>query len=87
MAYLVETANENHALHANDAEPLGQPDLAHKAGQGRLAPLSYVAPVRELSMLLGVLFGAKLLSESLDPSRVIGTVCMVAGIVMLAHAT
>lgn len=51
-----------------------------------MAPLSYVAPVRELSMLLGVLFGAKLLRESLNPSRVIGIVCMVAGVVVMAHA-
>jgi drug/metabolite transporter (DMT)-like permease len=51
-----------------------------------MAPLSYVAPIRELSMLLGVLFGAKLLRESLVPSRVIGTACMVAGVVMLARA-
>lgn len=51
-----------------------------------MAPLSYVAPVRELSMLLGVVFGTKLLRESFIPSRVIGTACMVAGIVMLARA-
>jgi uncharacterized membrane protein len=51
-----------------------------------MAPLSYVAPIRELSMLLGVLFGAKLLRESLIPSRVIGTTFMVAGVVMLARA-
>ena len=50
-----------------------------------MAPLSYVAPIRELSMLLGVLFGAKLLRESFVPSRVIGTACMVAGIIMLAR--
>lgn len=51
-----------------------------------MAPLSYVAPVRELSMLLGVLFGAKLLRESFVPSRVIGTAFLVAGVVMLARA-
>ncbi|HEY6895932.1 MAG TPA: DMT family transporter [Rhodocyclaceae bacterium] len=51
-----------------------------------MAPLSYVAPIRELSMLLGVLFGAKLLRESFVPSRAIGTACMVAGVVMLARA-
>jgi drug/metabolite transporter (DMT)-like permease len=51
-----------------------------------MAPLSYVAPIRELSMLLGVLFGAKLLRESFVPSRVIGTACMVAGVLMLARA-
>ncbi|AWI74771.1 hypothetical protein CEW83_05690 [Parazoarcus communis] len=49
-----------------------------------IAPLSYVAPVRELSMLLGVLFGAKLLRESFSLSRGIGTACMVAGVVLLA---
>ncbi len=51
-----------------------------------MAPLSYVAPLRELSMLLGVLFGAKLLREAFNPLRLIGTVCMVAGVVMLACA-
>jgi drug/metabolite transporter (DMT)-like permease len=53
----------------------------------QMAPLSYVAPVRELSMLLGVLVGAQLLRESLSPSRVIGTACMVAGVVILACAS
>lgn len=51
-----------------------------------LAPLSYVAPVRELSMLIGVLIGSRLLSESLTPSRVIGTASMVVGIALLAVA-
>ena len=51
-----------------------------------MAPLSYVAPVRELSMLVGVFFGAKLLRESFVPSRVIGTACMVAGVILLARA-
>ena len=51
-----------------------------------MAPLSYVAPVRELSMLLGILFGAKLLRESILPSRIIGTVCLVIGVVLLSQA-
>lgn len=51
-----------------------------------MAPLSYVAPVRELSMLLGVLFGARLLREAFVPSRLIGTVCMVIGVALLARA-
>lgn len=51
-----------------------------------MAPLSYIAPVRELSMLVGVLFGARLLRETFVPSRIVGTACMVAGIVMLARA-
>lgn len=48
------------------------------------APLAYVAPLRELSMLLGVLFGAKVLREALTPSRVLGTVCMLLGVAALA---
>lgn len=51
-----------------------------------MAPLSYVAPVRELSMLIGVLFGAKVLRESFIPSRVVGTACMVAGVIILSRA-
>lgn len=51
-----------------------------------MAPLSYVAPVRELSMLLGIVFGASLLREALTPSRLVGTVCMIAGVVLLACA-
>lgn len=51
-----------------------------------LSPLSYVAPVRELSMLAGVWFGAKVLREALSPARVVGAVCMVAGIVLLTRA-
>lgn len=50
-----------------------------------VAPLSYVAPVRELSMMLGVLMGAYLLRERLQASRVFGTALMVAGIILLAR--
>lgn len=51
-----------------------------------IAPLSYVAPVRELSMLLGVLLGSWFLREALSVSRIAGTVCMVLGVVLLAGA-
>ncbi|WP_294255042.1 hypothetical protein [Propionivibrio sp.] len=37
-------------------------------------------------LLVGVLFGARLLREAFVPSRIVGTACMVAGIVMLARA-
>ncbi len=37
-------------------------------------------------MLLGVLFGARLLREAFVPSRIFGTVCMVVGVVLLASA-
>lgn len=50
------------------------------------APLSYVAPVRELSMLLGVIFGATLLRERYTFSRIFGTALMVLGVIMLTRA-
>lgn len=52
----------------------------------KMAPLSYIAPVRELSMLVGMLLGARLLREAFVPSRIVGTACLIAGIVMLARA-
>lgn len=51
-----------------------------------MAPLSYVAAIREISMLIGVLFGARLLQESFGPTRVLGSVFMVGGVVLLATA-
>ena len=50
----------------------------------RLAPVSYVAPARELSMLVGAYFGAKLLREGNTRQRLIGTALMICGIVGLA---
>ena len=50
------------------------------------APLSYVAPVREMSMLIGTLLGARLLKESLRPSQVLGAAMMLLGVAGLALA-
>jgi drug/metabolite transporter (DMT)-like permease len=52
----------------------------------RLAPVSYVAPARELSMLVGAYFGAKLLREGHTRQRLAGTALMVAGVVAFAMA-
>jgi drug/metabolite transporter (DMT)-like permease len=52
----------------------------------KLAPLSYVAPVRELSMLLGVFVGARLLREGYTFTRMVGTSLMVLGVVLLVKA-
>jgi drug/metabolite transporter (DMT)-like permease len=52
----------------------------------RLAPVSYVAPARELSMLVGAYFGAKLLREGNTRQRIMGTVLMIGGIIGLAAA-
>lgn len=50
------------------------------------AQLSYVAPVRELSMLFGVFIGARLLREQYVFSRIFGTALMVLGVIMLIRA-
>ena len=50
------------------------------------APVSYVAPVREISMLVGTFIGASLLRENVKPSQVAGAAIMLAGVVGLAWA-
>lgn len=50
------------------------------------APLAYVAPVREVSMLVGVFVGGRLLGEALSLPRIAGTVAMVGGVALLAWA-
>ena len=50
----------------------------------QLAPLSYVAPVREISMLIGTILGARLLKEALRPAQVIGAAIMLLGVAGLA---
>jgi drug/metabolite transporter (DMT)-like permease len=52
----------------------------------RYAPISHVAPTRELATLIGTYFGARLLRERTPPSRIVGAVCIVAGVVALALA-
>jgi drug/metabolite transporter (DMT)-like permease len=50
----------------------------------RLAPVSHVAPARELSTLAGAWFGSRLLRESGGPWRFAGAALIVAGVVCLA---
>ena len=52
----------------------------------RIAPISHVAPARELATLIGTYFGARLLKERAAPERVAGALCIVAGVVSLASA-
>ena len=51
-----------------------------------LAPLAYVAPARELSMLVGMVLGALVLRETVGPARLLGAGAMLAGVVLLAVA-
>lgn len=52
----------------------------------RLAPVSHVAPARELSTLVGAWFGSRLLREESGPWRMAGAALIVAGVVSLALA-
>jgi drug/metabolite transporter (DMT)-like permease len=49
----------------------------------RVAPISHVAPARELATLAGTWFGARLLGEQAAAQRLIGALCIVAGVVSL----
>jgi drug/metabolite transporter (DMT)-like permease len=52
----------------------------------RLAPVSHIAPARELSTLVGTYFGSRLLREEAVPARLVGAACILAGVVSLAFA-
>jgi drug/metabolite transporter (DMT)-like permease len=49
-----------------------------------ISPVSYVAPTREIGILLGAMMGARFLSESDVRRRMGGAVAMVAGVFALA---
>jgi drug/metabolite transporter (DMT)-like permease len=49
-----------------------------------ISPVSYVAPAREIGILLGAIMGARWLSESDVQRRMLGAVAMVLGVVALA---
>lgn len=50
----------------------------------RLAPLSHVAPAREVSMLVAAVLGGQLLGERDRAWRLLGAACVTAGVVLLA---
>lgn len=50
----------------------------------RLAPVSVVAPAREVSIVLGAALGARLLGEPAGARRVAAAVAVLAGIALLA---
>lgn len=50
----------------------------------KTAPVHYVAPMREISIVFGVIFGAKLLTEENFRPRLIGSLLILAGIVLLS---
>jgi len=52
----------------------------------KIAPVSHVAPARELSTLVGTYFGSRLLREEAVPARLLGATCILVGVVSLAFA-
>jgi len=52
----------------------------------RMAPVSHVAPARELSTLVGAWVGSRMLRESSGPWRIAGAALIVAGVISLAFA-
>lgn len=48
------------------------------------APVHFVAPARELSIVFGVLLGGRLLAEAHYKTRLVGALLMLVGIVMIA---
>ena len=52
----------------------------------QMAPLSHVAPAREVSMLFAALIGGRLLGESDKGLRLLGAVCIAVGVIALASA-
>jgi drug/metabolite transporter (DMT)-like permease len=49
-----------------------------------VSPVSYVAPAREIGILLGAAMGTRLLAERNEGRRLVGAFAMVAGIIALA---
>ena len=72
-----------------------QPRMAIIAGMGsyitytlvlaatRLAPVAYVGPMREVSIVFGVFIGARFLGERLTSGRLIGVTAIVLGIITI----
>ena len=50
------------------------------------APLSLVAPAREMSMMVGAMFGMLILREPVNAWRVAGCLAMIAGVILLGAA-
>ncbi len=70
-----------HALLVAAVSPLGYVLVLYAA---RMAPLSHVAPAREVSMLFAALIGGRLLGEEDRGWRLVGAGCMAVGVASLA---
>lgn len=50
------------------------------------APLSLAAPAREMSMMVGALFGMIILREKVGPARLLGCAILMVGVILLGMA-
>ena len=50
------------------------------------APLSIVAPMREMSMMIGALMGMVVLHERVGPWRLVGCAVLIAGVILLSSS-
>jgi drug/metabolite transporter (DMT)-like permease len=50
------------------------------------APVSVVAPAREMSMMVGALLGMLILREQVGPWRLVGCLVLIGGVVLLAQS-
>ena len=74
---------------AHKYEAISSPELKPQAYNlvltaMQFTPVSYVAPAREISILVGTLMGTRLLGEGDAPRRLAGACAMVMGVVGLA---
>lgn len=74
-------AHWKHVLFVAAVSPLGYVLVLYAA---RMAPLSHVAPAREISMLFASLIGGRLLGEADRGLRLAGAACMATGVAALA---
>jgi len=74
-------AQWRHALLVAAISPLGYVLVLYAV---RMAPLSHVAPAREVSMLFAALMAGSLLGEGDRGSRVAGAACIAGGVMALA---
>ena len=71
-----------HALVVATLGPLGYVLVLYAL---QLAPLSHVAPAREMSMLLAALLGGRLLGEAERGLRVLGAACIAGGVAAVSY--
>jgi uncharacterized membrane protein len=50
----------------------------------RMAPVSHVAPIREMSMMIGAYFGVKFLGEGHARRRMFGSALIAVGVAAVA---